>query len=597
MSSEQPHVKVPSFSTYSNRIIIKTILARPDHGVGLIGQPVIVGGWVKSSREFRKEPPAAAPENRGGPKDVSCVEVLQTKLPFLRAIIKAFGGEQRIRDKLDAIVPRLPPQPSISILSISDGSCPASLQVLVDSSLASPNRVMPTGTCILVEGLMQKPSLQGKESVEVRADKILHIGVVDPGRYPLSKKRLPLESLRDSCQFRPRTTTVASVTRVRSALTQGTHAFFRENEFLHVQMPVITTSDTEGSGKIFQVLTPRRTEQCPNIETIKASIKDKNKQIEELKRSASNDEALVAAVDDLKKTTELLSKMENEEKTRHGKSRGETSRASSSDEFFSKKTYLTPSGRLHLESYASALGNVYTFGPRFRAKRSETKKESAEMSIVEIEMAFSTMEDSMRCAEDFLKFISKWVLENCTEDLKFIAKRIDKLVVERLQLILTSTFERIAYSEAIEVLKKVAGEKFKFESGISLNEEHESYLADEVYKKPIVLYNHPKALAPFYARSNDDGETAATFDVILPKVGAVVRGSQNEERYDILNARMKEFGMAEREYEWYLDLRRHGAVKCSGLGFLFDAMVLYATGLNDVRDAVPFPRSFGKIND
>ncbi|KAK6141879.1 hypothetical protein DH2020_024376 [Rehmannia glutinosa] len=551
MESEQPHVEDQiSLSKYSKRVILETILGRPDGGVGLIGRRIVVGGWVKSSREFRKEPAVQAPEALG-PKDV-----------------------------------------------------------LVDSALASPSHVMPTGTCILAEGILQKPSLQDKEIIELKAEKILHVGLVDQDRYPLSKKRLPLELLRDSTHFRPRTTTVASVMRIRNALTQATNTFFQENRFLYVQVPIITTTDSQGSSEIFQVTTLLAKQKADDqsgtddfegikLEIIKATIKEKSKQIEQLKRSDSNKEAVAAAIQDLKKTTELASQLEAKQKQKSGKHSIQTDKINFSEDFFSCKTYLTVSGRLHLESYASALGNVYSFGPRFHANKFDSKKYLAEMWMVELEMAFSELEDSMECAIDFLKFICKWILENCTEDLKFVSKRVDKLVVDRLQLIVTGPFEKISYTEAVETLKQVTERKFetKVEWGVSLNEEHESYLTDEVYRKPLIIYNHPKELKPFNIRLNDDGKTAAAFDVIVPKVGALIRGSQSEERINMLSTRIKELGLEKKQYEWYLDLRKHGSVRCCGFSFLFDPLVLYATGLNDVRDAVPFPRSFGKANN
>lgn len=613
MASEQPHVEAPlALSKYSKRVTLKTISASPDGGVGLIGQRVVVGGWVKSSREFRKETAAPAPATAPqGPKDVSCVEVLQTKLPFFRSIIKAFGGEQRLREKFDSILPK-PPQPSISILQVSDGSCVPSLLVVVESALAPPGQVMPTGTCILVEGVLQKPSLQDKEKqvIELKAEKILHIGTVDQDRYPLSKKRLPLELLRDSTHFRPRTTTVASVMRIRNGLTQATYTFFQENGFLYVHVPVITSTDCDGSGENFVATTllgrgkhedqsPRDESASVKLETIKASIKEKSKQIEELKRSESNKEALGAAVEDLKKTTELVSQLEAKQRQKSGKSVQTNAVVNFSEDFFSCKTNLSVSGRLHLESYASALGNVYSFGPRFRASRSESKKLLAEMWMVETEMAFSQLEDSMECAVDFLKFVCRWIMENCAEDLKFVAKRVDKLVLDRLQLIATAPFEKISYTEAVKVLKQLSERRFerKVEWGAPLTEEHERYLAEEIYKKPVIVYNHPKELKPFNVRCNEDGKTCAAFDVIVPKVGTLIRGSQSEERFNMLSARIKELGLEKQQYEWYLDLRRHGAVKCSGFSFMFDPYILYATGLNDVRDAVPFPRSFEQANN
>ncbi|KAK4492169.1 hypothetical protein RD792_002967 [Penstemon davidsonii] len=612
MASEQALIEPQaSISKYTKRVLLKTITTRSDGGVGLIGQRVVIGGWVKSSREFRKEPPVAAttPEVVAPPKDVTCVEVLQSRIPFIRSIMKVLGGgdHHRIRDKFDSIIPK-PPQPSISILQISDGSCVSSLQVLVDSDLAPPSDVMPTGSCILVEGVLQKPSLQGKQLIELKAKEIFHVGIVDQERYPLSKKRLPLELLRDSTHFRPRTTTVASVMRIRSTLTQATHKFFQENGFFYVQVPIITSTNCEGSSENFQVTTLLGNERVEStvdgiegvkLEDIKASIKEKSKQVEELKRSASNKEAMAAAIQDLKKTTELVSQLEAKQKAKSTGKSLEKNRIDFSKDFFSCQTYLTASGRLHLESYASALGNVYSFGPRFNASRVDSKKYLAEMWIVELEMAFSQLEDSMECANDFLKFMCKWILENCSEDLHFVSKRVDIFVIDRLRLIAESQFEKISYTKAIEVLNQITEKKFetKVEWGAALSEEHESYLTDEVYKKPVIIFNHPKELKPFYVHLNDDGKTVATFDLIVPKIGTLFRGSQNEERFDLLSTRIKELGLDKKQYEWYLDLRRHGTVKCSGFSFLFDPLILYATGLNDVKDAVPFPRSFGKANN
>ncbi|KAG6417229.1 hypothetical protein SASPL_119382 [Salvia splendens] len=582
MTSEQAPAQSPvesplPLSKYSKRVTIDSISGRPDGGPGLIGRRVVVGGWVKSSREFKMEA-AAPPPAAGGPKDISCVEVLQTKLPFFRSIIKVFGGEQRIRDKIDSIIPK-PPQPSISILEIGDGSCVSSLQVVVDSALAWPAQVMPNGTCILVEGAFQKPSLpdrKQKHTIELKADKLLHLGTVDHDRYPLSKKRLPLELLRDSAHFRPRTTTVASVVRIRNGLTQAAFAFFRENGFLHVQTPVTTVTDASGGARESLLHMEATLPDGVKAETIRASIKEKSKKIEELKRSGSNKEALAAAVQDLKKTTELAELVEGEQRR--------------------TRTYLSASGRLHLESHASALGNVCSFGPRFRACSPESRKVLAEIWMVEIEVAFSELKDSMQCAMDFLKSICRWIMQSSVEDLKFMAKRVDKHVVDRLQLIAEGPFEKITYTEAVKVLKQAKNER-TIEWGAPLSEEHESVLAEEIYKKPVIVYNHPKELKPFNARCNDDGETCAAFDVIVPKVGTVIRGSQSEERLNMLSGRIKELGLEKKQYEWYLDLRRHGAVKCSGFSFAFDTFVLYATGLNDVRDATPFPRSIGQPNN
>ncbi|KAK9057465.1 hypothetical protein SSX86_022300 [Deinandra increscens subsp. villosa] len=647
-------------SKYSKRVLLKTILDRADGGLGLIDQRVVVGGWVKSSREVRKDSPPAAQAPVGsdakqaaGGKDVKCVEVFQSRIPFLRTIIKVFGGNTaHTKEKLESILPKVA-APAISILQISDGSSISSLQIIVDSSIAPPSQLMPTGTCILAEGVLQKPSLQGKHALELKAERLLHVGIVDQDNYPLSKKGLPLARLRDCAHFRPRTTTVktrsslsayysfseiigwvrngwviarngfgsrgylllldvASVMKIRNGLNQASHNFFQNHGFIHVEVPIITATNTGGLPGIFQVSTSRfsakeHKKEEPvsmddtkhiDLETIKLSIAEKSKKVEELKRSDSNKEALAAAVQDLHKTSLLAAELEARSKSK-SRSKSKTENVKEDDGFFSNQAFLTTSGSLHLESCASALGNVYAFGPRFQADKSESKKYLAEKWMIETEIAFSELEDAMNCAEDFLKFVSSWVSENCYENLYFLSKRVDKTILDRLNSLASTVFEKITYTTAVEVLSKVTDKTFetKIQWGVALTEEHESYLVDEFYKKPIIIYDHPKELKPFNVRLNDDGKTVAAFDVIIPKVGALIRGSQKEERLDHLSKRIKELGLRKDQYEWYLDLRKQGTVKHSGFNVMFDVMVLFATGLNDVRDAVPFPRHHGKIHN
>ncbi|KAA8543561.1 hypothetical protein F0562_021693 [Nyssa sinensis] len=616
MISEQAAAveEVPvTLSNYSKRLILKTLLGRCDCGLGLVGERVVIGGWVKSSKEVRKEtapPPMDVDDGIAAPKDVSCVEILQSRISFFRSIMKVLGGggHYPIREKLDSGIPK-PPPPSIAILQVSDGSCVASLQVLVDSEIAPPSQLRPTGTCVLVEGVLQQSSMEGKHAIELKAEKILHLGIVDQDKYPLSKKRLPLYMLRDCSHFRPRTTTVASVMRIRNAMIQATHTFFQNEGFLNVQVPIITCTDSEGFSEKFQVTTllGKQSKEDQNavdgtagvsLEVVKASIKEKSKQVEELKRSESNKEALAAAILDLRKANELALQLEPKENSISGTSL-KIDKVNFSEDFFSRQTYLTVSGRLHLESYACALGNVYSFGPRFQAEKSESKKFLAEMWMIELEIGFSQLEDAINCADDLLKFLCKWVLENCSEDLIFVSKRIDKTVEDRLQSVTSSSFEKMSYEQAVEVLKQVTDKKVEaqIEWGVSLTEEHESYLADEIYKRPVIIYNYPKGLKPFYVRLNDDGKTVAAFDVIVPKVGTLIRGSQSEERLNMLSTRIEELGLPKEQYEWYLDLRRHGTVKHSGFSLVFDSLVCYATGLTDVRDVSPFPRSCGKANN
>ncbi|KAJ7961650.1 Asparagine-tRNA ligase [Quillaja saponaria] len=618
MASEDATAASPAtYSKYSNRVVLKTLLESSDGGLGLVGQRVVIGGWVRSSKEVMKEPVAPLPpiDNRMDEiksKDVSCVEILQSRIPLFRSIIKVLGGSgYTIREKFETVAPKpSPPPPSTACLQVTDGSCVANLQVLVDSSIASPSQLLPTGTCILVEGVLRQAPGQGKHVIELKAEKVLHIGTVDHDKYPLSKKRLPLDMLRDYSQFRPRTTTVASVMRIRSALSFATHLFFRDHQFLHVQVPIITTTDCEGYSNMFKITslvgkTDKKEEKSTidtiegvSLDVIKAALKEKSNLVENLKRSESNKEALAVALQDLRKTNELVSQLDAREKLKYGTS-VKTDKVNISEEFFSCQTYLTVSGRLHLESYACALGNVYAFGPRFHADKTESSKHAAEMWMVEIEMAFSQLEDSVNCASDYFKHLCKWVLENCSEDMRFVAKRIDSNCIDRLQLMTSSSFEKISYTEALNVLKQIPEKKFEtnLEWGVTLTVEHLSYLADDIYKKPVIIYNYPKEVKPFYVRLNDDGKTVAAFDMVVPKVGTLISGSQSEERLNMITARIKELHLPRDQYEWYLDLRRHGSVRHSGFTLRFDLMVLFITGLTNVRDAIPFPRSYGKAKN
>ncbi|CAH9138711.1 unnamed protein product [Cuscuta epithymum] len=552
---------------YTNRVILKTILERSDGGLGFVGQRMVIGGWVKSSQEIKKDTgiPLAA-----GTKDVSCGEVL-SRFPLLRSIFKAFrgDGDSRVHDKPDDV--QKPQLPSFMILKVSDGSSLHSLRVLVDSELAIPSQVMPTGTCIVAEGTLQQPASQGKHLIEFKADKVLHLGTVDQMKYPLSKKGLSMDYLWDWSHLRARTTTVASIMRIRDAMNQAFHTFFRENEFLYVHMPTMTSTNTSGSRKKFAVTTLLEKDKYDGMDTLEhitASIKEKSKLIEKLERSESNNEALVAAKMDLEMMKKVISCL-------------------------GSKMHLTASGRLHLESQACALGNVYTSGPRFQEKKSESKKSLPEMLVVETEMAFSKLEDAMNCADDLLKFICKSVLENSTEDVKFLSKRSNKsiTVMEHLNFITSCSLKRVSYTEAVNDLKLATEKKFgkPIEWGVQLSDEHTSYLVDEIYKGPIFIYNHPKNLKPFNVRLNDDAKTVASFDILFPKVGLLISGSQSEERLKTMSSRIEEVGLPKQQYEWYLDLRRHGTVEHSGFSVMFDSFVLFATGRNDIRDVVPFP--------
>ncbi|XP_043708297.1 asparagine--tRNA ligase, cytoplasmic 2 [Telopea speciosissima] len=602
-------------SKYSKRVLLKSILGRSDNGWELVGQRIIIGGWVKSSKEQIKDlpppppPPEAAPKKEEGPKEVSCVELLQSRIPLFRTIIKALTGHYPTQEKVETWSASARPNlTSIAYLQVNDGSCVLNLQVVVESSVAPLNQLMPTGTSILAEGVLKQSSVQGKHVVELNVEKVLHIGIVDHVKYPLAMRRIPVDVLRGYSHLRPRTITVASVTRIRNALTYATHAFFQNNDFLHVHVPIITTIDAKGFSEKFQVTSlsgkadkeqPKETNDIGaiNLEVVRGAIKEKSNKVDELKRSDSNREALSAALQDLKKANELALQLEAQEKSKPG-TLSKVVEVDFSKDFFGRQAYLTVSGQLHLESYACALGNVYTIGPTFQAEKTQNTKHLAESWVVELEMAFADLEDVMNCAEDYLKFLCQWVLEHCSDDMGFVCKRIDNTSIERLQFLLSSSFGKITYTQAVELLKIVTDKTFetKIEWGVPLAEEHESYLAEEVYKRPVIIYNHPKEIKPFHMRLNDDERTVAAIDVVLPKTGTLIRGGQREERFDILSTRVKELNLPKEQYEWYLDLRRQGTIKHSGFSLDFDLLVLWVSGLYDMRDVVPFPRSYGNVN-
>ncbi|XP_019100470.1 PREDICTED: asparagine--tRNA ligase, cytoplasmic 2 isoform X2 [Camelina sativa] len=615
-----------TLSKYSNRVELKTLLERSDRGAGLVGKRLVIGGWVKSCRAVKKDSPPPpvvgdpSPSSGGDQShttaNIRCTEIIQSKMNIFRRffdVLSGGGGKTYpIFDKTELAGQKAPPPPEyVFYFLISDGSSVSSLQVVVDSALSTvpATQLMALGTCIVAEGVLRLPlAASTKHVIELEAEKLLHVGVVDPEKYPLSKKQLPLHMLRDYSHFRPRTTTVGSVTRVHSALTLASHTFLQYHGFLYVQVPVITTTRF---GEMFRVTTllgktDNKEEKKPvkekdgfSIDTVKAAIKEKTRLIDHLKRSDSNREAVVAAVHDLKKTSDLASQLEMKQNSKSGTTLVKSEKLDFSKDFFGRDTYLTASGRFHLESYASALGKVYTFGPRFVADKIDNARHLAEMWNVETEMAFSELDDAMDCADEYFKFLCKYILENRQEDMKFISKRVDKTITTRLEATASSSLLRFSYTEAINLLQKATARKFetKPEWGVALTTEHLSYLTDEIYKGPVIIHSYPKVAKPFYVRLNDDKKTVAAFDLVVPKVGVVITGSQNEERFEVLNARIGEFGFTREKFEWYLDLRRHGTVKHSGISLSMEHMLLFATGLPDIKDAIPFPRSWGNANN
>jgi asparaginyl-tRNA synthetase len=422
-----------------------------------------------------------------------------------------------------------------SFLELNDGSSFGNIQIIAESSLPNyENEVkkLTAGCSISVTGEVRKSPAQGQET-EVQARSVTVSGWADSESYPLQKKRHSFEFLRTMAHLRPRTNTFGAVARVRNCVCRSIHDFFQEQGFLYVHPPIITASDCEGAGQMFKV------------------------------------------------TTLDLAKLPREGPDFTG-------------DFFGRPTYLTVSGQLEAEIFASSLGKVYTFGPTFRAENSNTSRHLAEFWMVEPEMAFYDLNDNMDLAEAFLKRIMRDVLERCREDMEFFRERIEPTAVSTLEGIINSRFLRLSYTDAIEVLEK-SGEKFEFPVswGKDLQAEHERYLTEQKFKCPVILYNYPASIKPFYMRVNDDGRTVRAMDVLVPRVGEIIGGSQREERLDVLERRMQEQNLNPKDYWWYLDLRRYGTVPHSGFGLGLERTVQFVTGMGNIRDVIPFPRTPG----
>ena len=430
----------------------------------------------------------------------------------------------------------------ISFINVHDGSCFEAVQAVVPAELPNySNEVqkLTTGCSVAITGVVVPSQGQG-QSFELQATKVHVYGwVEDPDTYPMAPKRHSMEYLREYAHLRPRTNITGAVMRVRNSLSQAIHRFFHENGYLWVSTPIITTSDCEGAGEMFRV-----------------------------------------------STLDLL----NVPKTEKGE-------VDFSEDFFGKEAFLTVSGQLNVESYACSLSKVYTFGPTFRAENSNTSRHLAEFWMIEPELAFAELKDVAQLAEDMLKYVCKAVLEELPDDMAFFAQRIKKDAVERLEKLVSSDFVRMNYTDAIEILQN-CGKKFEFpvEWGIDLSSEHERYLAEEHVGAPIIMQNYPKDIKAFYMRINDDGKTVAAMDVLAPGIGEIIGGSQREERLDVFDARLEEMGLSKEDYAWYRDLRRYGTVPHSGFGLGFERLVAYVTGMQNVRDVIPFPRTPGNAS-
>ena len=427
-----------------------------------------------------------------------------------------------------------------SFIEVNDGSCLNNLQVIADAKLPNyKNEILSlqTGCSIKAVGILTKSPGQG-QNVELKADEITVLGWADPLVYPLQKKRHSFEFLRKIAHLRPRTNTFGAVARLRNAMSHAIHTFFQEKGFIYIHTPIITGSDCEGAGEMFQV--------------------------------TSFD------LDDIPKSD---------------------GRVDFSQDFFQTPAALTVSGQLEAEIYALSMGNVYTFGPTFRAENSNTARHLAEFWMIEPEMAFCDLNEGIDLAEEFLKYIFGYVLNNCKEDMAFFNRFIDSRVIATLEGLINQDFEYLSYTEGINILSK-AKTKFEFPVawGVDLQSEHERYLCEKIFQKPVVIVDYPKEIKPFYMKVNQDQKTVRAMDLLVPRIGEIIGGSQREDDYDILLERIKAAGLNPEDYWWYLELRKFGTAPHSGFGLGFERLIQFVTGLSNIRDVIPFPRTPGNVS-
>ncbi|MBL8922793.1 MAG: asparagine--tRNA ligase [Myxococcaceae bacterium] len=457
----------------------------------------------------------------------------------LLSVKQALGGAVPAGTKVEVrgwVRTRRDSKAGISFVNVHDGSCQDPVQVVAPSAL--PNYQdgvlkLTAGASVIARGTLVQSQGKG-QAMEIQADEVQVVGLVDdPDHYPITPKQHSLEFLREQAHLRVRTNTFGAVARIRHHAAQAIHRFFHEEGFFWVNTPIVTASDAEGAGQMFRVSTL----DLANLPRTDAGKLDFAK------------------------------------------------------DFFGKEAYLTVSGQLNVEAYCLALSKVYTFGPTFRAENSNTTRHLAEFWMIEPEIAFANLNDDADLAERFLKYVFKAILNERLDDMKFFEERVQKGVIERLEKFIASSFERIDYGNAIEILKK-SGKKFEYapEWGKDLQTEHERYLTEEHVGRPVVVMNYPEQIKAFYMRMNDDGKTVAAMDVLAPGIGEIIGGSQREERLDLLDARMKKMGLEPSHYWWYRDLRRYGSVPHAGFGLGFERLIVYLCGLQNIRDAIPYPR-------
>ncbi|XP_024996325.1 asparagine--tRNA ligase, chloroplastic/mitochondrial isoform X1 [Cynara cardunculus var. scolymus] len=470
-------------------------------------------------------------------------------------IVDIKGGESEGCDRLGETltvrgwVRTLRVQSSVTFIEVNDGSCLSNMQCVIDSDAEGYDQVesglIATGASICVHGVVV-PSQGKKQKIELKIHKLVTVGKSDTS-FPIQKKKVTREFLRSKAHLRPRTNTFGAVARVRNALAYATHKFFQENGFVWISSPIITASDCEGAGEQFCVTT----------------------------LIPSSKEAIDSPADAIPRTKNGLIDW--------------------SQDFFEKPAFLTVSGQLNAETYATALSDVYTFGPTFRAENSNTSRHLAEFWMIEPELAFADLNDDMACATAYLQYVVKHVLENCKEDMDFFNNWIEKGIIDRLSDVVEKSFVRLTYTDAVELLLK-SKKKFEFpvKWGCDLQSEHERYITEEAFCGcPVIITDYPKDIKAFYMRQNDDGKTVAAMDLLVPRVGELIGGSQREERLDYLENRLDELNLNKESFWWYLDLRRYGTVPHAGFGLGFERLVQFATGLDNIRDTIPFPRAPG----
>ena len=458
-------------------------------------------------------------------------------------IKKLFDGADSYADQSVTVcgwVRTLRDSKAIGFIEINDGSCFKGVQIVFEAAkLANYKDIakLNVGSAIKVTGkLILTPN--ANQPFEINADEISVEGFSTPD-YPLQKKRHSLEYLRTIAHLRPRTNTFNAVFRIRSEAAYAIHKFFIDRGFVYAHTPLISCSDCEGAGEMFKVT-----------------------------------------------TFDLANVPKNEDGS-----------VDYSEDFFQKPAYLTVSGQLQAETMALAFGKVYTFGPTFRAERSYTQRHAAEFWMIEPEMAFAELSDNMDVAEAMIKYVISYVLEHCKQELEFLNKFVDKELIERLTAVANSDFGRVTYTDAVKMLEEHNDEfEYKVSWGCDLQTEHERFLTEKIFKKPVFVTDYPKEIKAFYMRLNDDGKTVAACDCLVMGIGEIIGGSQREERLDVLEARINELGLDPKDYDWYLDLRRYGGVKHSGYGLGFERLVMYLTGISNIRDVLPFPRTTGSAD-